>query len=1768
LFAALIVPWFVNWDNYRTTFEIEAEKILGQPVRVEGTAAASILPSPSLTFTDVEVGDVGGEPMLTVDRFSVTIEMMPLLQGEIRVVAMKLERPRLKVAIDASGRADWFERSEASEALDPEKVVLEGVEISDGSLTYADARSGVALVFNRINAAVEARTLLGPWRIEGSYLEGNERVPFSFATGLRLDDGTIRVKSNFSPARFPFDVAADGVIGDRAETGLMYRGTYMVTEVDTTAADATTGEFAGLRSEGAFTLTRAELEVDKAVVSDGPPERLVSVAATLTVRFGERPSFEATAEARHIDLDRMFGGGPSEPVDAAGAVEQVAGLVSSLQIPDIPGRIVVNVPAIVVGGSVIQDVRLAARPAVGGWQIDSIRARLPGQARLDAHGMLTTDKSFGFLGAVHFSVAQPATFAAWWRGRTQPEAGRLLAAFDLAGEADIAPGQRLSVDNIVAQIGGATITGRFAWSESPRDRHRHLGTDLQADRIDFVQVKALAELLVGRNLTNTAVLADSYSVIVQAGALDVGDVHMSDVAINAGYSDDSLTVVRFGIGDIGGASFRVTGGRIDNVTTAPRGRLVAELYAPRLDGLSRIVSRFAPNAGFARWLTAAAPALAPAAFTARIAAPGEEGGTGFRIALEGAAGATAFDIVADSRGNLADWRRAPARLWVRLDSPETAGLARQVGLAAVALDQDAGTGITVEGSGVPGEGLETAVTADIAGLSARGSGKLAITADLTAAFAGSFAVESNNLDPLIAMAGLGIAGAANGTAVDVAGNVAVGADGANLEWRNGRVSGHAVGGKVRLTRASDQTWRIDSQLDVDEVDLGWMMALGLGFAPMPTGDPAAPWSKTPFISPVYGFVSGKLAVDADHMQVGEDLDIANVSLDVQLQPQRIDIDLSAGQLAGGGVTGGLSIHNVAGNANLNARFNLKGAALESFAWQLDGRSVATGEFDLSANFEATGRSPAGLVSSATGGGAFSIRDGEARYVNPNAARLVVRAADLGQQYSEDALELSFTEDIDADSLRFDQVDGAFAIAAGAVRAKNVTLRTAGVEASGNAVVDFNTLTLVSDWTLAFEPGDTKVEGTDPRVGIVFRGPLVAPSRSIDVLPLASYLNMRQEARMLEIIAMEEATRAENDRLSRLTRKLTEDDARRARKAREAAEAEARRRAAVLAAAVAVEELHVNREILAERRRVAVLRRFAETAAAEGNAAAQAAEDAARHASAERERARAADAALSRALAAENDAAKKAQETADALAEARAAAEAAERTAEAAAAEAAAADEAAAAAIAAESEAQYRAVDAVPKKEAADAAVATAAAEASSVGGAADEAEGRAAKTTETLESARAVVVEADAALGAAERVLSDAEAGLAAAQVAADEKNQSEAMATDAANAATIRKQEADDRAVSAGDDVAAAAAARDAASERVKAAQAAAETAVAAAEEAESIARQAAVVAASLLGDEDRSEQTSTTARDMEALAASRAAERRKAADVAQRAAAATRAHRDLAEATLLAAKKTASQADAAAAAAAEAADAAAALSRQAAADNQAALEVLVAASATRDAATTEVSVRKATVEAAAGALAEAEAAASAAAAVAAAASAEANSALDAKSAAEAEAARAASALATAEQALAAASAAKTAVLSAQEAARGNAGSARAAAEAASALMSERLSANEAAETALAQARDESQAAQRDKSAADFAVREAVDAAKTASAEAQAKAAAADAASEAAERAAQEVGPFDTGAASPVPVPVPSAMPKPRPDDGRSSLARSAEPLAITPVR
>src|ERR1700712_4138024 len=53
LLAALIGPYFIDWNQFRPEFEAEATRVVGAPVRVRGELDARLLPTPSLRLRSV-----------------------------------------------------------------------------------------------------------------------------------------------------------------------------------------------------------------------------------------------------------------------------------------------------------------------------------------------------------------------------------------------------------------------------------------------------------------------------------------------------------------------------------------------------------------------------------------------------------------------------------------------------------------------------------------------------------------------------------------------------------------------------------------------------------------------------------------------------------------------------------------------------------------------------------------------------------------------------------------------------------------------------------------------------------------------------------------------------------------------------------------------------------------------------------------------------------------------------------------------------------------------------------------------------------------------------------------------------------------------------------------------------------------------------------------------------------------------------------------------------------------------------------------------------------------------------------------------------------------------------------------------------------------------------------------------------------------------------------------------------------------------------------
>lgn len=227
--AALIVPAFIPVDVYKRQIIAAIEDATGRPARIDGDFKLSVLPRVEFVAGKVALGNAKGgraETMLSLDRLTVRVGVLPLLSGSLEVDTLVAERPVINLEVDKSGRANWdFGRGGKPATGEGDKtsptpsgggggpglsgLKLGDVRLVDGRVTYTDLATGARHEVDRINLNVALPSLDSPMRAEGSVVWNKEQLeltatlsrPNALMAGQE-SDVDIRLKS--APVAFSF----------------------------------------------------------------------------------------------------------------------------------------------------------------------------------------------------------------------------------------------------------------------------------------------------------------------------------------------------------------------------------------------------------------------------------------------------------------------------------------------------------------------------------------------------------------------------------------------------------------------------------------------------------------------------------------------------------------------------------------------------------------------------------------------------------------------------------------------------------------------------------------------------------------------------------------------------------------------------------------------------------------------------------------------------------------------------------------------------------------------------------------------------------------------------------------------------------------------------------------------------------------------------------------------------------------------------------------------------------------------------------------------------------------------------------------------------------------------------------------------------------------------------------------------------------------------------------------------------------------------------
>ena len=160
--AAIMLPIFLNPNNYRQDIADLVHKETGFYLNINGEIGWSVFPWVGLDIKDVTVDDSNKQKLASLNNAAVSVKLLPLLSKKIQISDIKLDGVDLDLVVAKNGAPNWSPVSKAAEptpapsqanqestettsfAFALKDLSVAGINVSNINVSYRDEQSGQA----------------------------------------------------------------------------------------------------------------------------------------------------------------------------------------------------------------------------------------------------------------------------------------------------------------------------------------------------------------------------------------------------------------------------------------------------------------------------------------------------------------------------------------------------------------------------------------------------------------------------------------------------------------------------------------------------------------------------------------------------------------------------------------------------------------------------------------------------------------------------------------------------------------------------------------------------------------------------------------------------------------------------------------------------------------------------------------------------------------------------------------------------------------------------------------------------------------------------------------------------------------------------------------------------------------------------------------------------------------------------------------------------------------------------------------------------------------------------------------------------------------------------------------------------------------------------------------------------------------------------------------------------------------------------------------
>jgi len=1150
IFALLFAgPYFVDWNSYRGVFEEEATRVLGRRVRVGGSVNVRLLPAPYLLFEDLRIADttgIAGAPLFKIQSFKMWLAVPPLLKGAFEANKIELQGPVLALAGDASGYGNWRSLLEAkSLPFVPTGVKLDSVLIEDGVISYSIEGGGELARVEQISGELTAQALAGPYSFRGTATIGGNISDVRLATTQAGADGSFRINAQVSGGKTASDHKFDGIVQGLWE--LPGVAGQLVSKVRVADAAASGGQPLIAEARADVTANGQSLNLNALTVSFNDFAQPQIVAGSMKAMWSSRHKVDLDLSSRWLDVDLMHGSlkgsaGQAAPADGSAAGAQNAGANGATAAPlptaralitrlldvfpgntDVKARLAVD--QLNLGGDRVAGLIVAMERAGGPLQLKTLRALLPGGARLNFSGKVEAiDGEPVFDGDLFIGGVSAAKIIRWAVGSEDVNSLISDGPFSVGGRMQLGS-NRVMLKSAVAEFSGVPIRGGLTWD----DERRAVDLTVEGYEIDTrwfglgkLEMPALAEVLAAKSgkpagetlaeQTTEGGLAGWFdaqqrdlNLDLSAGRLTDGTTTLTDVEAQIKLSGRRIDIARAKFVTEEGLSADVSGS-LDGLGKSPKGAVDYLIGAEDRAAAWKLADLWAGDA--------AAPsdrdrfaAFAPIRVAGR-AALGRRLPAAADFSFDGRAGGGRVSGQLSLDGGIASWRGAPVDFVVHAQVADTGQLLANLSGGRPAPGSDSTKGdsgsLLVKAVGVPENGLLTLMTLDSSDISMVFDGGARVSGNGISTLSGELQLRDGDIRGMLRLAGLNVPGGVGKISYDGLADVAWSPGQFAMTPRDVNVSGARVGGRVVVTTAEGTARKIDGRLVAGSASLPKILAALLSEpGPQPeavqvaraeaaTGEAAgagalsdgglaesAPriFSDRAFDLSLLEGIEGSIELKTGRLDIGADMAVTDAVTTLRASADKLTLEFGGQQVIGGDLKASLDISKAAAGAVVSGTLEVANADLATLpvaaAAAGRGGGFGSGRAGVKLDFEGRGLSPRGMISVMTGKGRLQLGDVTLTGLSADGIRGAAEETLKAETFSTDELVSRLSSAMAGGRLAIGAQNLALDIADGAIQIAALDAEQEGGRTRIVTTLDLRSLVLDSEW---------RVVADDPVIG--------------------------------------------------------------------------------------------------------------------------------------------------------------------------------------------------------------------------------------------------------------------------------------------------------------------------------------------------------------------------------------------------------------------------------------------------------------------------------------------------------------------------------------------------------------------------------------------------------------------------------------------------------------------------------------------------------------